>query len=219
MYKLPKINNSWNELLEAEISKDYFRELQDFLDNQNEIFPPSNLVFNSLELTAPENTKVVILGQDPYHDVGQAMGLSFSVPNNTKLPPSLKNIYREIETDLGVIMPPYGDLTNWAKQGVLLLNAVLTVAPHNAGSHQKQGWEQFTDCIIKYINDTQENVVFMLWGGYAKKKSELINGDKHLILTANHPSPLSANRGGWFGCKHFSTANEYLTEPIDWDLL
>ena len=219
MYQLPKINNSWNELLEQEVSKDYFCDLQDFLNNQNEVFPPNDLVFNALELTSPENTKVVILGQDPYHDVGQAMGLSFSVPNNTKLPPSLKNIYREIETDLGVIMPPYGDLTNWAKQGGLLLNAVLTVAPHTPNSHQKQGWEQFTDAVISHINEECESVVFMLWGGYAKKKAELINSEKHLILTANHPSPLSANRGGWFGCKHFSCANEYLKQPIDWDLL
>ena len=177
------------------------------------------MVFNALSLTPPENVKIVILGQDPYHDNGQAMGLSFSVPDNIKSPPSLKNIFREIEQDLGILMPDKGDLTNWAKQGVLLLNTVLTVLPHTPQSHKNKGWEIFTDEIIHYINNNLNNVVFMLWGGYAKKKSSLIDNNKHLILTANHPSPLSANRGGWFGCKHFSQANEYLKEPINWDYL
>ncbi|MGB1361569.1 MAG: uracil-DNA glycosylase [Alphaproteobacteria bacterium] len=219
MYKLPNINNSWNELLKTEKTKDYFSDLQNFLNEQKEVFPNNELVFNAFELTPPENVKVVILGQDPYHDVGQAMGLSFSVPNSMKSPPSLKNIFREIETDLGILMPDKGDLTNWATQGVLLLNTVLTVHPHIAGSHQKQGWENFTDCVINHINNELNGVVFMLWGGHAKKKAELINTDKHLVLTATHPSPLGANGGGWFGCKHFSKANDYLDKPIDWDFL
>ncbi|MFL2659450.1 MAG: uracil-DNA glycosylase [Alphaproteobacteria bacterium] len=219
MYNLSNINNNWNDLLQQEKSKDYFNKLELFLNGEETVFPPSEMVFNALSLTPPENVKVVILGQDPYHDNGQAMGLSFSVPDNIKSPPSLKNIFREIEQDLGILMPDKGDLTNWAKQGVLLLNTVLTVLPHTPQSHKNKGWEIFTDEIIHYINNNLNNVVFMLWGGYAKKKSSLIDNNKHLILTANHPSPLSANRGGWFGCKHFSQANEYLKEPINWDYL
>ncbi|MDG1153487.1 MAG: uracil-DNA glycosylase [Alphaproteobacteria bacterium] len=219
MYNLSNINNNWNDLLQQEKSKDYFNKLELFLNGEETVFPPSEMVFNALSLTPPENVKIVILGQDPYHDNGQAMGLSFSVPDNIKSPPSLKNIFREIEQDLGILMPDKGDLTNWAKQGVLLLNTVLTVLPHTPQSHKNKGWEIFTDEIIHYINNNLNNVVFMLWGGYAKKKSSLIDNNKHLILTANHPSPLSANRGGWFGCKHFSQANEYLKEPINWDYL
>lgn len=219
MYNLSNINNNWNNLLQQEKSKDYFNKLELFLNGEETVFPPSEMVFNALSLTPPENVKIVILGQDPYHDNGQAMGLSFSVPDNIKSPPSLKNIFREIEQDLGILMPDKGDLTNWAKQGVLLLNTVLTVLPHTPQSHKNKGWEIFTDEIIHYINNNLNNVVFMLWGGYAKKKSSLIDNNKHLILTANHPSPLSANRGGWFGCKHFSQANEYLKEPINWDYL
>jgi len=219
MYNLNNINNNWNDLLQQEKSKDYFNKLELFLNGEETVFPPSEMVFNALSLTPPENVKIVILGQDPYHDNGQAMGLSFSVPDNIKSPPSLKNIFREIEQDLGILMPDKGDLTNWAKQGVLLLNTVLTVLPHTPQSHKNKGWEIFTDEIIHYINNNLNNVVFMLWGGYAKKKSSLIDNNKHLILTANHPSPLSANRGGWFGCKHFSQANEYLKEPINWDYL
>ncbi len=219
MYNLSNINNNWNDLLQQEKSKDYFNKLELFLNGEETVFPPSEMVFNALSLTPPENVKIVILGQDPYHDNGQAMGLSFSVPDNIKSPPSLKNIFREIEQDLGILMPDKGDLTNWAKQGVLLLNTVLTVLPHTPQSHKNKGWEIFTDEIIHYINNNMNNVVFMLWGGYAKKKSSLIDNNKHLILTANHPSPLSANRGGWFGCKHFSQANEYLKEPINWDYL
>jgi len=219
MYNLKNINNNWNNLLQQEKSKDYFNKLELFLNGEENIFPPSELVFNALSLTPPENVKIVILGQDPYHDNGQAMGLSFSVPSNIKSPPSLKNIFREIEQDLGILMPNKGDLTNWANQGVLLLNTVLTVLPHTPQSHKNKGWEIFTDEIIHYINNNLNNVVFMLWGGSAKKKSGLIDSNKHLILTANHPSPLSANRCGWFGCKHFSQANEYLKEPINWDYL
>ena len=219
MYNLSNINNNWNDLLQQEKSKDYFNKLELFLNGEETVFPPSEMVFNALSLTPPENVKIVILGQDPYHDNGQAMGLSFSVPDNIKSPPSLKNIFREIEQDLGILMPDKGDLTNWAKQGVLLLNTVLTVLPHTPQSHKNKGWEIFTDEIIHYINNNLNNVVFMLWGSYAKKKSSLIDNNKHLILTANHPSPLSANRGGWFGCKHFSQANEYLKEPINWDYL
>ena len=219
MYNLSNINNNWNDLLQQEKSIDYFNKLELFLNGEETVFPPSEMVFNALSLTPPENVKIVILGQDPYHDNGQAMGLSFSVPDNIKSPPSLKNIFREIEQDLGILMPDKGDLTNWAKQGVLLLNTVLTVLPHTPQSHKNKGWEIFTDEIIHYINNNLNNVVFMLWGGYAKKKSSLIDNNKHLILTANHPSPLSANRGGWFGCKHFSQANEYLKEPINWDYL
>jgi len=219
MYNLKNINNNWNNLLQQEKSKDYFNKLELFLNGEENVFPPSELVFNALSLTPPENVKIVILGQDPYHDNGQAMGLSFSVPNNIKSPPSLRNIFREIEQDLGILMPNKGDLTNWANQGVLLLNTVLSVLPHTPQSHKNKGWEIFTDEIIHYINNNLNNVVFMLWGGYAKKKSSLIDNNKHLILTANHPSPLSANRGGWFGCKHFSQANEYLKEPINWDYL
>ena len=171
MYNLSNINNNWNDLLQQEKSKDYFNKLELFLNGEETVFPPSEMVFNALSLTPPENVKIVILGQDPYHDNGQAMGLSFSVPDNIKSPPSLKNIFREIEQDLGILMPDKGDLTNWAKQGVLLLNTVLTVLPHTPQSHKNKGWEIFTDEIIHYINNNLNNVVFMLWGGYTKKKS------------------------------------------------
>ena len=174
------------------------------------IFPPGKQIFHAFELCPIHQVKVVIIGQDPYHDHHQAHGLCFSVNDGIALPPSLQNIYKEIEADLGISAPISGNLERWAKQGVLLLNAVLTVEAHKAGSHQGKGWETFTNAVIQKINEQCENVVFLLWGNYAKEKSKLIDTKKHLILTAGHPSPLSANRGLWFGNKHFSKTNEYL---------
>jgi uracil-DNA glycosylase len=177
------------------------------------------MIFNALNSTPLDSVKVVILGQDPYHGPGQAHGLSFSVPRGVPVPPSLQNIYKELESDLGLMPPAHGDLSSWARQGVLLLNAVLTVEAHKAGSHQGQGWEQFTDRVVSVINDTKDGVVFMLWGSYAQKKGAVIDRSRHLVLTAPHPSPLSAYRG-FLGCLHFSQCNEYLqsqgTAPIDW---
>jgi len=217
------IHPSWKKELADEFEKDYFKNLTEFVKaeyNANTCYPKGSDIFSAFDHSTFSNTKVVILGQDPYHGVGQANGLSFSVNDGIQSPPSLQNIFKEIEHDLGKPVPNSGNLERWANQGVLLLNATLTVRAHQAGSHQKKGWEQFTDRVIEIISSEKENVVFLLWGGYAKKKGAKIDSSKHLILTSGHPSPLSANRGYWFGNKHFSKANTYLKEngkePIDW---
>ncbi len=216
------LNNDWRELLDRELRSDYFLRLEQFVDSEyatKQVFPPREQVFNAFNLCPLEQTKVVILGQDPYHDLGQAHGLCFSVPDGVRIPPSLVNIYKEIASDLGTPIPTSGNLTRWASQGVLLLNATLTVEAHRPGSHQKHGWERFTDAVIATISAQQPSVVFMLWGAYAIKKEKLIDSRKHLILTAVHPSPLSVYRG-FFGCKHFSQANAFLAQkglaPIEW---
>ncbi|MCB9818990.1 uracil-DNA glycosylase [Candidatus Nomurabacteria bacterium] len=217
-----KIESSWKKVLKEEFEKEYFKNLsakvrQAYLTDS--IFPPPPLVFNAFNLCPFDKVKVVIIGQDPYHGRGQAHGLCFSVNDGVAVPPSLKNIYKEIKSDLGIDVPASGNLERWAKQGVLLLNATLTVKEATAGAHQGWGWEEFTDATIKKISDEKEGVVFMLWGRYAQNKSALIDESKHLILKAPHPSPLSAY-SGWFGSKHFSQANTYLEshgkEPIDW---
>lgn len=217
------IHPSWKKELADEFEKDYFKNLREFVKaeyNENTCYPKGSDIFSAFDHSTFSSTKVVILGQDPYHGVGQANGLSFSVNDGIQSPPSLQNIFKEIAQDLGKPVPNSGNLERWANQGVLLLNATLTVRAHQAGSHQKKGWEQFTDRVIEIISAEKENVVFLLWGGYAKKKGAKIDSSKHLILTSGHPSPLSANRGYWFGNKHFSKANEYLKEngkePIDW---
>lgn len=218
-------DESWAPILKPLFQQDYMKELSAFVQQERqhlEIFPPQNLVFNAFRLTPFHEIKVVILGQDPYHNVGQAHGLSFSVPSGIAFPPSLRNIFAELATDIpGFQIPNAGDLTKWAKQGVLLLNATLTVRAHQAGSHQKQGWETFTDQIIEKTSAELDGVVFLLWGSYAQKKSVLIDSKKHLILKSVHPSPLSVYRG-FFGSKHFSQANAYLSakgkKPIDWTL-
>ena len=220
---LPK---DWQSLLEAEFDQPYMKSLQDFLTAEQEqgkvIYPLADQIFAAFNLTPLSAVKVVILGQDPYHGPNQAHGLSFSVPKAiTKLPPSLKNIYKELYSDLGIPIAAAGDLTPWAKQGVLLLNAMLTVEARNAGSHQKQGWETFTDTVIQSLSESGENIVFVLWGAYAQKKSVLIDESKHLVLKGIHPSPLSAHRG-FFGSKPFSLINQYLKKSdqaeIDWSL-
>ena len=208
-----EIATSWRKILDLEFKKPYFQELTTFVKQEydtNLCFPPVNKLFEAFSLCALEDLKVVIIGQDPYHDVGQAHGLCFSVNDGVKHPPSLINIFKEIENDLNIPYPISGNLERWARQGVLLLNATLTVRAHNAGSHQKKGWEQFTDAVISKISKEQEHVVFLLWGGFAKKKGLKIDKNKHCILTSGHPSPLSANRGYWFGNKHFSKTNNYL---------
>ncbi|WP_430817346.1 uracil-DNA glycosylase [Carboxylicivirga sp. RSCT41] len=217
-----KIEAGWKQVLQPEFDKDYFKKLTEFVKSEYQsktIYPPASQIFNAFDLCPFENTKVVILGQDPYHGPNQAHGLCFSVNKGIKMPPSLVNIYKELHTDVGIDIPDHGNLEHWAKQGVLLLNATLTVVAHNAGSHQKQGWELFTDAVIKTVADQSENVVFLLWGAYAQKKAQLIDSSKHLVLKSVHPSPLSAHRG-FFGTKHFSKANEYLQasgkEAISW---
>ncbi len=217
-----KIEPSWKEKLQAEFEKDYFEKLIAFVKNEyatQTIYPPGKLIFNAFEQCPFENLKVVILGQDPYHEPGQAHGLCFSVNDGIQFPPSLQNIFKEIETDLGIVAPKTGNLLRWAQQGVLLLNATLTVRAHTAGSHQNKGWETFTDAVIHRIAEEKENVVFILWGSYAQKKGEFINPNRHLVLKSPHPSPLSAHRG-FFGNKHFYKANEYLKQtgqiPIEW---
>ena len=217
-----KIEESWKQELSDEWSKDYFVRLTNFVRNEyatKQIFPPGRQIFAAFNATPFNEVKVVILGQDPYHDVGQANGLCFSVNDGIQFPPSLRNIFQEIHNDVGSPIPQSGDLTRWAKQGVLLLNATLTVEAHKAASHQRQGWEQFTDEVISHLSQHRQNVVFILWGSYAISKRTLINPDKHLILTSVHPSPLSAYRG-FFGNKLFSKANNYLIEhgktPITW---
>lgn len=218
-----KIEDTWRKHLGEEFDKQYFVHLTDFVRNeynQSPCYPPGNLIFNAFNLCPFDEVKVVIIGQDPYHEPGQAMGLSFSVPDGIAFPPSLQNIFKEIQMDLGTPVPVSGDLTRWAKQGVLLLNATLTVRAHQAASHQRRGWEEFTDAAIQALNRDKNNVVFILWGGYARSKAKLIDRSRHLILESVHPSPLSANRGGWFGNHHFSRCNDYLQQhrltPIEW---
>ncbi|WP_434035975.1 uracil-DNA glycosylase [Formosa sp. 4Alg 33] len=209
------INPDWSPILNPEFEKPYFKGLWNFVEeeyNAAVCYPPKSELFNAFNSCAYNDLKVVILGQDPYHGQGQANGLCFSVADGTPHPPSLKNIFKEIESDLGLDYPTSGNLERWAKQGVLLLNATLTVREHAPASHQKQGWETFTDRVISKISDEKENIVFLLWGGYAKKKSKLIDTSKHYILTSGHPSPLSANRGYWFGNKHFSKTNSLLEQ-------
>ena len=218
-----KIEASWKKHIGNEFDKQYFIDLTQFVRQEylhHQCFPPGKLVFNAFNLCPFDKVKVVIIGQDPYHEMGQAMGLSFSVPQGVVMPPSLINIFKEIEMDLGTPMPANGDLTRWAKQGVLLLSATLTVRAHQAGSHHSKGWEEFTDAAIRALSAERSNLVFILWGGYARSKKALIDASKHLVLESVHPSPLSANRGGWFGNHHFSRCNDYLKahgiEPIQW---
>lgn len=217
------IEASWKQYLEAEFSKPYFAKLTESVRQeygQYQCFPPGKLIFNAFNLCPFDKVKVVILGQDPYHEVGQAMGLSFSVPQGVMLPPSLQNIYKEINKDLGKPIPASGDLTRWAKQGILLLNATLTVRAHAANSHQMLGWANFTDAAIMALNAHREHIVFMLWGGFARSKKRLIDTNRHCIIESVHPSPLSANRGGWFEQHQFSRCNAYLKaqelDEIDW---
>ena len=214
---------AWKQHLEGEFTKPYFTQLTESVRNEYRnglCFPPGKLVFNAFNLCPFDKVKVVILGQDPYHEQGQAMGLSFSVPEGIMLPPSLQNIYKEIQNDLGKPIPTSGDLTRWAKQGVLLLNATLTVRAHIANSHQTLGWANFTDAAIEALSAHREHIVFMLWGGFARSKKRLIDANRHCIIESVHPSPLSANRGGWFGQHQFSRCNAYLKQQgldeIDW---
>jgi uracil-DNA glycosylase len=220
----PVIEESWGRVLAEAFRQPYFSELKSFLVEEKKrhvVFPPGSLIFNAFNQTPFEKVKVVILGQDPYHDVGQAHGLCFSVREGVPLPKSLLNICKELQSDMGLPFPRCGDLTAWARQGVLLLNATLTVRAHEAGSHQGHGWEQFTDTVIKSVSEHRDHVVFLLWGRYAQEKITLIDQRKHLVLCAPHPSPLSASRG-FFGCRHFSKANAWLAaqgmEPVDWRL-
>jgi uracil-DNA glycosylase len=222
-----KIEASWKEVLKEEFTKPYFLEIVTFLKTEKAlgktIYPPGPLIFNAFNQTPFNKVKVVILGQDPYHGPGQAHGLSFSVPNGIKPPPSLVNIYKEIHTDIGIAMPSeYGNLTKWAEQGVLLLNAVLTVRANEPASHSKIGWMDFTNAVISKISNEKESVVFLLWGKFAQDKQILIDETKHFVLKAAHPSPFSADKG-FFGCKHFSKTNALLVKqglsPIDWKLL
>ena len=220
----PQIHNSWKEILLDEFNKLYFAKLKDFLVEEKakyRVYPPGPLIFNAFNITPFNAVKVVIIGQDPYHGPGQAHGLCFSVPPGIKLPPSLVNIFKEIGNDLGLPYPNHGNLEYWAMQGVLLLNATLTVRANQAGSHQGKGWEEFTNSVILKISEQKEKVVFLLWGKYAQNKASLIDKSKHHILEAPHPSPLSAY-AGFFGCRHFSKANHLLRESglgdIDWSV-
>ncbi|WP_010521695.1 uracil-DNA glycosylase [Aquimarina agarivorans] len=220
---LAPLNPEWTSILKNEMEQPYFKDLSAFVEEQykkHQCFPPKERIFAALNNCSFDDIKVVIIGQDPYHKPHLANGLCFSVNSGMPIPASLQNIYKEIQEDLGVQTPSHGNLIQWAKQGVLLLNATLTVQVHKAGSHQKKGWEQFTDAIINIISTKKEGVVFMLWGGYAKKKGAKVASEKHLILQSGHPSPLSANRGLWFGNKHFSQCNTYLKtrkkSKIDW---
>ena len=217
------IEQSWKDHLGEEFEKQYFVDLTEFVRSEylrTTCYPPGKLIFNAFNLCPFDKVKVVIIGQDPYHEPGQAHGLSFSVADGVAFPPSLQNIFKEIQMDTGAPMPSSGNLTRWAEQGVLLLNATLTVRAHQAASHQRKGWEQFTDAAIKALSAERENLVFILWGVYARSKAPLIDTSRHLILQSVHPSPLSANRGGWFGNHHFSRCNEYLKshgiEEIKW---
>ncbi|MGB0427479.1 MAG: uracil-DNA glycosylase [Flavobacteriales bacterium] len=221
-----KIEKSWADLLSPEFESDYFQELSQKVKSEYQnstVFPPGSLVFNAFNACSVDNCKVVIIGQDPYHGDNQANGLSFSVSKSVAIPPSLVNIYKEISKDLGFDMPIHGDLTPWANQGVLLLNASLTVRKAEAASHKSLGWQKFTNQVIKRLSDEKEHLVFLLWGGFAKGKIKFIDQSKHLILESGHPSPLSANRGYWFGNKHFSKTNTYLIQqkkqPIDWQIV
>jgi uracil-DNA glycosylase len=226
-----RIEESWKRALANEFEQPYFQKLTTFLKTElaagKTIYPPGSLIFNAFDTTPFDKVKVVILGQDPYHNHGEAMGLSFSVPKGVRVPPSLKNIYKEILADVGFPIPTHGDLTAWSNQGVFLLNAMLTVeksiiaGKSSAASHQQVGWQFFTDAVIKKLSSEREHLVFMLWGNFAKRKKELIDTDKHLVLESAHPSPLAGN--AFSGCKHFSQANNYLKmnklEPIDWQIL
>ncbi|MDN3493635.1 uracil-DNA glycosylase [Winogradskyella bathintestinalis] len=219
------IHESWKKHLNSEFEKPYFKALIDFVNFEyqaHECFPKVSEIFNAFNQCTFNNVKVVIIGQDPYHGIGQANGLAFSVNDGIKHPPSLVNIFKEIEQDLGLPYPKNGNLMPWANQGVLLLNATLTVRAHNAASHQNKGWEQFTDAVIKTVSTEKTNIIFLLWGGFAKKKRKLIDTAKHIVLDSGHPSPLSANRGYWFGNKHFSETNSRLEQVgdslIDWRL-
>lgn len=218
-----KIEPSWKARLSSEFEKPYFNQLVSFIKEEyqtQKIYPPGKLIFNAFDKCPFDQTKVIILGQDPYHGPNQAMGLSFSVNDGVAFPPSLVNIFREIKDDLGIQIPLSGNLERWATQGVLMLNATLTVRANSAGSHQKKGWEQFTDAVIKCLSDEKEGLVFLLWGKYAQDKGAVIDTQKHLVLKCKHPSPMSANQGGWFGNKHFSQTNAYLLQqglsPIEW---
>lgn len=221
-----RMPDDWKNALADELTSDNMDNIRTFLKQQyadgKTLYPPATFMFNAFDLTPLANVKVVILGQDPYHGAGQAMGLSFSVPKAIPKPPSLQNILKELANDVGIPIANHGDLTAWAKQGVLLLNSMLSVEASNAGSHQGKGWEQFTDAVIEVVNDHCEHCVFILWGKYAQKKGRFINTDKHLIITGTHPSPLGANHGGFFGTRPFSKANDYLMAygktPIDWQL-
>lgn len=218
-----KIEQSWKDVLKTEFEKDYFKKLTDFVRNEymsgKTIYPEPKNIFNAFNLCPFDNTKVVIIGQDPYHEPHQAHGLCFSVENGVNLPPSLQNIYKEIESDLGHKSMTHGDLSEWARQGVLLLNSTLTVEAHIAASHSGKGWETFTDAVIRAVSEHKNHIVYILWGSFAQKKAEIVNKDENLILTSVHPSPLSASRG-FFGNHHFSRANEYLIQngktPINW---
>lgn len=217
-----KIESGWKKELQDEFNKDYFVKLTEFIRNEYRediVFPPGNELFSAFDFCPLNQTKVVILGQDPYHGVGQANGLCFSVKPGVRMPPSLKNIFKEIKEDIGKELPENGSLERWAKQGVLLLNSTLTVRKSSPGSHQGRGWEEFTDAIVKKLSEKKEKLVFLLWGSYAQRKGEVIDHTKHLVLSSAHPSPFAAHRG-FFGNKHFSKTNEYLTgqglEPIDW---
>ena len=218
-----KIEPSWKAHLAAEFDQPYFARLTDQVRQEYAAYPcypPGRLIFNAFNLCPFDQVRVVIIGQDPYHEPGQAMGLSFSVPDGVALPPSLLNIYKEIQADLGIAPPPSGYLTRWSEQGVLLLNATLTVRAHQANSHQRMGWTTFTDAAIRALSTGRDHLVFMLWGGFARSKKYLIDTSRHLVLESVHPSPLSANRGGWFGQHQFSRCNAYLAEngldPIQW---
>lgn len=217
-----RIEDSWRQVLQPEFDKPYFELLTSFIRNEyrtKQCFPPAGLIFNAFDSCPFDNVRVVIIGQDPYHDDGQAHGLCFSVPEGVRVPPSLENIYKELNRDLGLPVPASGNLQHWADQGVLLLNATLTVEAHRAGSHQNKGWEELTDAAIAALNERREHLVFMLWGSYAQRKGQMIDSKKHLVLKAPHPSPLSAYRG-FIGCGHFSQANNYLIQnglsPITW---
>ena len=221
----PRIEKEWLEVLRSEFEKPYFTELKAFLTEEKKqyrVYPPGSRIFAAFDYTPFSQVKVVILGQDPYHGDGQAHGLCFSVPDGIALPPSLVNIYKELSTDLGITVPKSGNLENWAKQGVLLLNATLTVRANQAGSHQRHGWENFTDEVIRQLSARHTGLVFILWGSYAQAKESLIDTSRHFILKAVHPSPLSVYRG-FFGCRHFSKTNELLLragkEPVDWKLM
>ncbi len=217
-----KIATSWKSKLSHEFQKPYFEQLIQFVKQEYQagmVYPPGKEIFRAFDCVSFDDIKVVIIGQDPYHGPGQANGLCFSVHEGVTMPPSLKNIFKEIQNDLGKHIPKNGELERWAKQGVLLLNATLTVRASSPGSHQNKGWETFTDAVIRQISDQKSNIVFLLWGAYAQKKGEIIDRNKHLVLMSAHPSPFSADRG-FFGCKHFSKANEYLKskgiKEIDW---
>lgn len=221
-----RMPDDWKNALADELTSDNMDNIRQFLKQAytdgKTLYPPASLMFNAFDLTPLSNVKVVILGQDPYHGAGQAMGLSFSVPKAIPKPPSLQNILKELSNDIGIPIANHGDLTTWAKQGVLLLNSMLSVEAGQAGSHQGKGWEQFTDAVIEAVNEHCEHCVFILWGKYAQKKGRFIDTDKHLIITGTHPSPLGANHGGFFGTRPFSKTNDYLiahgTTPINWQI-